>query len=55
MITDGEDNNQNNNNNNNNNNNKNEIPEYTKIYVENPYVNRKFILKVAKNEKGVYI
>lgn len=44
-----------NNNNNQNNNNKYDIPEYTKIYVKNPYANRKVILKIAKNQKGVYI
>ena len=43
------------NNNNNQNDNKNKIPEYTKVYVENPYANRKLILKVAKNKKGVYV
>lgn len=48
-------NNNNNSNNNNNNNNKNEIPNYTKIFIENPFNNRKLILKVAKNQKGVYI
>lgn len=41
--------------NNNSNNNKNEIPNYTKIFIENPFDNRKLILKVAKNQKGVYI
>lgn len=41
--------------NNNNNNNNNEIPEYTKVFIENPFKNRKLILKVAKNQKGVYV
>ena len=45
----------NNNKNNNNNNNNNEIPEYTKVFIENPFKNRKLILKVAKNQKGVYV
>jgi hypothetical protein len=43
------------NNNNNNNNNKNEIPEYTKVFIENPFNNRNILLKVAKNQKGVYV
>lgn len=47
LITDDQNNNQNNNND--------KIPKYTKVYVENPYVNRKIILKVAKNQKGVYV
>ena len=42
-----------------NNNNKNEdndkIPKYTKVYIENPFDNRKVILKVAKGQKGVYL
>nr|YP_010564224.1 hypothetical protein OYW92_mgp16 [Epichloe bromicola]UYX62208.1 hypothetical protein [Epichloe bromicola] len=32
-----------------------EIPKYTKVYIENPFSNRNLILKVAKNQKGVYI
>uniref|UniRef100_UPI0023F01F02 homing endonuclease n=1 Tax=Leptographium wingfieldii TaxID=155675 RepID=UPI0023F01F02 len=57
IITDNNNSNNNNNNsnNNNNNNNKNEIPNYTKIFIENPFNNRKLILKLAKNQKGVYI
>lgn len=41
-------------NNNNNRNNDEDIPEYTKIFIENPFKNRKLILKVAKNQKGVF-
>ena len=44
-----------NNNNNNDNNNNDEIPKYTKVFIENPFNNRKLILKVAKNQKGVYV
>nr|YP_009003971.1 GIY endonuclease [Colletotrichum lindemuthianum]AHI96209.1 GIY endonuclease [Colletotrichum lindemuthianum] len=47
LITDDQNNNQNNN--------HEKIPKYTKVYVENPYANRKIILKVAKNQKGVYV
>lgn len=32
-----------------------EMPKYTKIYIENPFNNRKTILKITKNQKGVYI
>lgn len=39
--------------NNNNNNNNDEVPKYTKVFIENPFNNRKVILKVAKNQKGV--
>ena len=42
-------------NNNNNNNNNDEVPKYTKVFIENPFNNRKVILKVAKNQKGVYV
>nr|QJQ34994.1 GIY-YIG endonuclease [Fusarium sacchari] len=30
-------------------------PLYTKVYIENPFSNRNLILKVSKNQKGVYI
>lgn len=49
------------NSNNNNNSNKNNdedgasSPQYTKVYIENPFNNRNLILKVSKNQKGVYI
>ena len=43
------------NNNNNNNGDNKEIPKYTKIYIENPFNNRDLILKVSKNQKGVYV
>lgn len=33
----------------------NKIPNYTKVYIENPFNNRNLILKVSKNQKGVYI
>lgn len=36
-------------------NNNDKIPKYIKIYVENPYINRKFLLKLAKGQKGVYV
>ena len=37
-----------------NNNDKNDkIPKYTRIFIENPFNNRKVILKVAKGQKGV--
>lgn len=39
----------------NNNNNDNKIPKYTKVFIENPFNNRKLILQVAKNQKGIYI
>ena len=39
--------------NNNNNNNNDEVPKYTKVFIENPFNNRKVILKVAKNQKGI--
>lgn len=42
-------------NNNNNRNNEDDIPKYTKIFIENPFKNRKLLLKVAKNQKGVYV
>lgn len=41
--------------NNNNNNNKEKIPKYTKVFIENPFDNRNIILKIAKNQKGVYV
>lgn len=44
-----------NNNNSNRNNDENEIPKYTKVYIENPFNNRNLISKVSKNQKGVYI
>jgi hypothetical protein len=48
--------NNNNNDDYNNDDNKNDnIPKYTKIYIENPFINRNLIVKVAKNQKGVYI
>lgn len=31
------------------------VPEYTKVYIKNPFNNRDLILKVTKNQKGVYI
>lgn len=37
------------------NNDDNEIPKYTKVYIENPFNNRNLILKVSKNQKGVYV
>jgi hypothetical protein len=37
------------------NNNNDKIPKYTKVFIENPFNNRKVILKVAKNQKGVYV
>lgn len=45
---------------NNNNNNKElapkeKIPKYTKVFIENPFDNRNIILKIAKNQKGVYV
>ena len=42
-------------NNNNNNNNKEKIPKYTKVFIENPFDNRNIIVKIAKNQKGVYV
>ena len=48
-------NNNNNANNNNNNNNDNKLPRYTKVFIENPFNNRKHILKVSKNQRGVYV
>ena len=47
--------NSNNNNNSNKNNDEDKIPLYTKVYIENPFNNRNLILKVSKNQKGVYI
>jgi hypothetical protein len=47
LITDDHNNNQNNNND--------EIPEYIRVYIENPFNNRKLILNVTKNQKGVYV
>lgn len=47
--------NSNNNNNSNKNNDEDKIPRYTKVYIENPFNNRNLILKVSKNQKGVYI
>lgn len=40
---------------NNNNSNNNKVPKYTKIEIENPFNNRKHILKLAKNQKGIYV
>lgn len=37
------------------NNNNDEVPKYTKVFIENPFNNRKVLLKVAKNQKGVYV
>lgn len=37
------------------NNDEDKIPLYTKVYIENPFNNRNLILKVSKNQKGVYI
>nr|YP_009763321.1 hypothetical protein [Metarhizium rileyi]QIS49099.1 hypothetical protein [Metarhizium rileyi] len=31
------------------------VPEYTKVYIKNPFNNRDLILKVTKNQKGIYI
>jgi hypothetical protein len=31
------------------------IPKSTKVFIENPFNNRKVILKVAKGQKGVYL
>lgn len=45
----------NNNENKPNKNNEDEKPKYTKVYIENPFSNRDLILKVSKNQKGVYI
>jgi len=36
-------------------NNNDKIPKYIKIYVENPYINRKVLLKLGKGQKGVYV
>ena len=44
-----------NNNNNANNNNGNKLPRYTKVFIENPFNNRNHILKVSKNQRGVYV
>ena len=44
-----------NNNNFNGNNDDDKIPKYTKIYIENPFNNRDIVLKVSKNQKGVYV
>lgn len=33
----------------------NKVPKYTKVYIENPFSNRDLILKVSKNQKGVYV
>lgn len=44
-----------NNNNSNRNNDYDEIPKHTKIYIENPFNNRDIILKISKNQKGLYI
>lgn len=38
-----------------NNDDDNKVPKYTKVYIENPFNNRNLILKVSKNQKGVYI
>ncbi|MCZ6902390.1 MAG: hypothetical protein O7C62_07590, partial [Rickettsia endosymbiont of Ixodes persulcatus] len=43
------------NNNNSNNNNDDKIPKYTKVFIENPFNNRKLILQVTKNQRGVYV
>ena len=48
-------NNNNNANNNNKNNNGNKLPRYTKVFIENPFNNRNHILKVSKNQRGVYV
>jgi len=45
----------NNNNANNNNNNGDKLPTYTKVFIENPFNNRNHILKVSKNQRGVYV
>lgn len=37
------------------NNDDDKVPKYTKIYIENPFNNRNLILKVSKNQKGVYV
>nr|YP_010390611.1 GIY-YIG endonuclease [Fusarium aethiopicum]UPX01185.1 GIY-YIG endonuclease [Fusarium aethiopicum]UPX01242.1 GIY-YIG endonuclease [Fusarium aethiopicum] len=42
-------------NNSNKNNDEDKIPLYTKVYIENPFNNRNLILKVSKNQKGVYV
>jgi hypothetical protein len=55
IISNGGNNNNNANNNNNNNNNDNKLPRYTKVFIENPFNNRKHILKVSKNQRGVYV
>ncbi|GBT68125.1 hypothetical protein M6KS0526p2_2719 [Staphylococcus aureus] len=34
---------------------KDQTPKYIKIYINNPFNNRDIILKVAKNQKGIYI
>ena len=44
-----------NSNNSNRKNDDNDIPKYTKVYIENPFNNRNLILKVSKNQKGVYV
>jgi len=40
---------------NNNKDNDDNKPKYTKVFIENPFVNRNLIAKVAKKQKGVYI
>ena len=45
----------NNNNNNKHNKDEDEKPKYTKVFVENPYENRKVLLKITKDQKGVYV
>lgn len=37
------------------NNNEDKIPKYIKVFVKNPFNNRNVILKVAKNQKGIYV
>lgn len=37
------------------NNNEDKIPKYIKVFVKNPFSNRNVILKVAKNQKGIYV
>lgn len=36
-------------------NNKDKIPKYIKIFVKNPFNNRNVLLKIAKNQKGIYV
>jgi len=55
IIKSNNSNNSNNNNNNNDDNNKKNIPKYTKIFIEDPFNNRKLVLKATKSQKGVYV